>query len=937
MRWFIILAVTIAIGVGGAAAVDANQPAALTMAPDGRIALSLSGAPFAQIAAVAADPQWRFAQPKPASWEPSGDERRFSLSLGGVDLTGVTSLTAATDPHAAEVRFTYQSPAAIELACLGASIELPAAIAAGGTWQADGQRGTFPAAFGEVHLYNGSVRSLTAAAADGRQLVVTFPAATQVLVQDNRRWGPTFSLRLGPQGHRLAAATASTIAFSLSTTGVLERRRSEPVVLTAGADWVPLTTEIEVEPGSALDLSGQGFVKAPCGIDGRVIADREGRFAFERDPTPRRFYGVNLCFDAQYLAHDQADRLTERLVRLGYDSVRIHHYEVGLTGWGKAGFAWDTEKLDRLDYLFAACRKRGLYLTTDLYVSRPVRSAQVGMPGDEDWTYRYKVLVPVHEPAMQDLLTWCRTFFDRVNPHTGVRLADDPTIAWLSLINEGNVANYWSDVRKISQWQVAWNRWLVERYHDRARLALRYGDELKADEDPIAGSVTLPEQPLGDTLRQRDIAVFLADTEQAMARRITGFLRDELKCRALITNLNAWTNPATYQRVRQDFDYVDDHFYVDHPTFVDRDWQLPSRCGNANPLREGAWGGRASAALRLWGKPFTITEYNYAAPGRFRGVGGILTGALAALQGWNGIWRFAYAHGEGSLFQPSPIGYFDLASDPLNQAADRAAVMLFRRGDLATSTHRAVLTLDPAQLREPTTRVPEMNSAPHWLAWLGAIGSEVRAPGSTSAGVLSDGAMPITFGESDDQVLAKLRPHGWLAEGNPTDPRASVFRTGDGALLIDARRGQLAFDTPRTAGGYAESGDTIDAPKAGVRVDGLSQGATVFVTSLDGQPIRRAKRLLITHLTDLQNTGTTYAEPERQLLLKWGGLPHLVRDGTATVHLRIDRPEACTIHGLSTGGRRIGTIATRVVDGELVVPCAVRAADGARMLYEVVR
>ena len=37
------------------------------------------------------------------------------------------------------------------------------------------------------------------------------------------------------------------------------------------------------------------------------------------------------------------------------------------------------QSLDRLDYLLAACGKRGIYVTTDLYVSRPVGAEQVGM------------------------------------------------------------------------------------------------------------------------------------------------------------------------------------------------------------------------------------------------------------------------------------------------------------------------------------------------------------------------------------------------------------------------------------------------------------------------------------------------------------------------------------------------------------------------------
>ena len=102
----------------------------------------------------------------------------------------------------------------------------------------------------------------------------------------------------------------------------------EPITITAGPDWIPLEITLDIEAGSALDFSQLGFVDAPAGKHGRVIARSDGRFAFEQTPDiPRRFYGVNLCFGAHYLSHAEADRLAERLVRLGYNALRIHHYE----------------------------------------------------------------------------------------------------------------------------------------------------------------------------------------------------------------------------------------------------------------------------------------------------------------------------------------------------------------------------------------------------------------------------------------------------------------------------------------------------------------------------------------------------------------------------------------------------------------------------------
>src|SRR5690606_2335722 len=130
------------------------------------------------------------------------------------------------------------------------------------------------------------------------------------------------------------------------------------------------------------------------------------------------------------------------------------------------------------------------------------------------------------------------------NPYTGVRWADEPTLAWISMVNEGNFGNYWNEVRSIPQWTAAWNRWLAAKYADRAALVAAWGEELKEDEDPASGSVSLPGHHSGETPRHRDCALFLADTETEMYSRMVKFVRDELKCRALFTNMNAWTNHA---------------------------------------------------------------------------------------------------------------------------------------------------------------------------------------------------------------------------------------------------------------------------------------------------------------------------------------------------------------------------------------------------------
>ena len=105
--------------------------------------------------------------------------------------------------------------------------------------------------------------------------------------------------------------------------------------------------------------------------------------------------------------------------------------------------------------------------------------------------------------------------------------------------------------------------------------------------------------------------------------------------------------------------------------------------------------------------------------------------------------------------------------------------------------------------------------------------------------------------------------------------------------------------------------------------------ATIWVSALDGKPIAQSSHMLLTHLTDVQNNGIEYADPDLTILLKWGWLPHLMRRGAAEIELTIagrDGPapqdnatHAWHVWRLSPGGRRVAE-----------VPCAASPSGGSR-------
>ena len=722
------------------------------------------------------------------------------------------------------------------------SLELPVDVACGGSWEDDaGKKGTFPVKWDgkTVGMYRGSIRSFTIQPAKGEAFTLKFPKACGVMLQDNRTWTQSFTVRIQPLDGLRNFNTNAQCAFACSVTSPDGTNVSidQPVVVKAGADWTALDYCKDIEAGSALDFSNQGLLDAPAGKHG-WLKNENGHFVFEKLPgKPQRFYGVNLCFDASYPDAEFADQIATRLARLGYNTVRIHHYESdrGAIQGSADGLALNAERMQRLDYLLAKFIEKGIYITTDLFTIRPVKWRAIGIDRDGDVDRQvYKNLVAIYEPAYQNWCAFAKNLLTHVNPYTGRAYKDEPALPLISLINENTILWCWDKIAREAPMKTRWKEWLARK---RAQ-----------DPDYATGVSDDPSQvkPWGNP-----VAIdFMVDQEQAMVKRQRAFLRG-LGVKALLTNQNcAGTEPAMAAMRRATYDYVDNHFYVDHPQFLARSWSLPSRCDNGNPVLSSTLAPVTVAATRQKGLPFTVTEWNFSGPGMYRGVGGIMTGAVAALQDWDGLWRFAYAHGLDAMRDRAGLcGYFDVASDPLGQAGDRASVCLFLRGDLP------------------------------------AVGMDADVAASPS-------------------------------------------------LQIDKTRGSFSIDTPKTAGGFSPSGRLVSGP---VAFDPGETATTLWASAVDGRPIATSRRLLVTHLTDVQANGNVYADSEKRVLLKWGSYPPVVRNGRAKVELAVAKPRAFAVWALETTGRRLEKIPSQVVDGKLVFTVDVKGPNGARMLYELAR
>ena len=824
---------------------------------------------------------------------------RFRMDHDGAKYADCTLALAQLEEGAVRVDWNLEAAAECEVESLCCQMTLPSNTVEGCAWRTEKENGTFSKPRdGGIRISSGRCESFGLVPGKGfPPLRFVSTNAVDFLVQDNRRWSANYCFRLGSlHSRRMAKGDVFTLSFVVRSSSPITAAFARQYVVAAGSEWIPVDYRRDIIEGSALDFSRMGFVDAPAGKHG-WLKNVGGHFEFEGLPgRQQRFYGLNLCGTANFPDHELAEILVKRFKRLGYNALRIHHHDAGMVESSGDGVSLDAANMERFDYLASAAIREGLYLTTDVYVSRArkIKWRHIGIDSDGlvD-THLFKALCAVYEPAFENWAAFAANFFSHVNPYTGRSYADEPAMPLVSLVNEGGFFMGWTrGVRDDPRILASWGNWLARK---------RQADPSFA---PGADPGRLPAN-FWNKKENPAVIQWMGELEARMFARMKARLR-ALGVKALLTNDNCGPHFAALQRAAGDYDYIDDHFYVDHPHFPEKLWSLPSTCPNRNPLLgEGPLAPSAQAFTRMIDKPFTITEWNFSGPGRYRGVGGILTGAMAALQDWDGLWRFAYSHSRDRLRDAdvrSP-GYFDVSADPLAQAGERACMMLFLRGDLAPYSEGVALWDTPESVATTETAYP---GAPKWrdAAWKMKTGSCLS---------------PEVAG--DMRVIRRE-----AADGESPSCDAA------GALRLDRERGSFVIDTPRTSGGFAEEGAVV-AGHLKARITGAP--ATVWVHSLDGAEIPRSRRLLLTHVTDVQGEWAKYSDDSMTTTLKWGARP-LMRNGSAKVAVKHSDAAHCVVYALETSGRRLETIPSEAKDGWLVFTASVEGPQGARTLYEIV-
>ncbi|HSI85783.1 MAG TPA: hypothetical protein VK970_18510 [Candidatus Methylacidiphilales bacterium] len=726
------------------------------------------------------------------------------------------------------------------------------------------------------------------------------------------------------------------------------RTVSMPVEFGANSDWASHDHKLEVRAGSVFDFSS--LTEAPAGRHGPLIATPEGHFEFQARPGKRvRFWGVNLCFGANFLDKKQAEQLAERLARSGYNAVRFHHFDGQLIRPGTPSWLIDMDELDKLDYLFACLKKRGIYINIDLYTFRPFSDDEFksfgfgsGVIKIEDQRSWFKAIMPISDNAFESWSKYAKKLLTHRNPYTGTSWADDPALIGICPVNEDTITMLNNRPQMLAAYESLLPRWKAEN----------------------------PKLPLMSP--EEEFNLFLQIKQKESDARMADFLHS-LKVNALISGTN-WGCNLPQSLLRSQYDYVDDHAYQDHPSFPKVQWALPYSFKQSDAVKNFASVPREMFPSRVFGKPFTCTEYNYAQPNRFRAQGMVLMPAYAGLQDWDAIYNFDYASAASTLKQSSPAQAFSIATDPIGMLADRVSALLFRRGDVKPAESGVIFAADStASFGSDKGRWPRVPMDFSHLGLITRVGTMWESANEFVAGptlgvefedvyggsTLEDSrgkrlkslvtkqnivAVVSTDGQNDGEGLYQAGDRlvervvkDRLKAPAAGDLVAKRFVSETGQIELFGQTGALKMVTPRSEGFILPPGQEFTGDRVQIK-NGEAYGAVV-VTAVDDKPIAESQRLLVVHLTNSVNTGMRFADEDLRLLEDIGRLPHLIRRGTVDIDLRLRRDGNWRAYAVDATGLRkedITLTAGRELDQLRLSASTVNASRKTTLAYELV-
>jgi len=668
--------------------------------------------------------------------------------------------------------------------------------------------------------------------------------------------------------------------------------------LGAQAPMQPFVIDHFQRTDSKADVSF--LLDAPAGKHG-FIRDAGGHLA--HDGGRIRFWGVNITGwtkgSALLPPKEDAALWAAQLGRLGINCVRFHFLDRTTTqiprglidGTRNDSRAFDREQVDRLDYFIYELKKRGIYSDLNLNVGRDYKPGD-GVP-DAELIRQAKAMTYVGPRLLELQREYARMLLTHFNPYTKSEYRNEPAIAIVELVNENSVLEFWSrnwlkgELRPgAPRFQLDftpyYEKLLTDGYNEWLRKRMS-GVELErfrklAGAKPGEPVRRLRREEFADAPKERFYteAAYYTGIEAGFFREMKAYLKDTLGVKSLITGTADHTYFIPGQPLLRStsslMDIVDAHVYWQHPAiFGRRNMPMVN-----DPLHSTVVKLTRSAFA---GKPFAVTEVNHPQPSEYLSEMIPILAAYGAFQDWDGIFFYTFEPKLRGAWQAMLADPFDITVDPVRVAQLPAGALLFLR-DVRPAARVVERRYSSEQVNE-SMRLPE-SEMPYFTPGFPLSiplrhGSRVRC--------LDCDAAPMPADDPAGPYVSDTRELAW-----------HVSAEKGGLVAIDTERSQALVGFVR---GHEKSTSHLLAEVE-------NDFCAITLSSLDGRPLARSGRMLLTATAREQNTGSQWNR-RRTLWETRGGPPTMIEPVTGWLMLRnIDGAVGMTVTALDGSARPIG-------------------------------
>jgi hypothetical protein len=626
------------------------------------------------------------------------------------------------------------------------------------------------------------------------------------------------------------------------------------------------------------------LLDAPAGKHGFVRA--QGAHLVTEDGKRIRFWGVNVTDwskgSVMVPSKDDAPLWAATLARFGVNCVRLQFLDLPtprglIDGKRDDTRALDAEALDREDFFIAELEKRGIYINFNLLVGRPFKAGD-GVQDYEKIREGAKG-ISLYDPRLIELQKeYARQLLAHSNPYTKQEYRNDPAVAMVEINNENAL---WIGSHGPTPY---YDHELADLYNVWLKKNLSAADLKRLRE--LTGSAGDDSVPLLQNRAQIETAPkerfyaesrFFLDTQRGYWEGMRDYLTKTLGVKSLImTTADHGHTGSGYPLLlaTSSFDTNDGHTYWQH------DWENKIKAPMVNDPFNSTVVELSRTAVA--GKPYTVSEVNNPFPNDWASEGIPILAAYANFQDWDAIIWYTFEPKASPNWKPYIGDAFDLSLDPVKMPQLAAGSLMFLRADVSPAESTVLRSYTRDEIVDSVLLIPATDR-PYFTP-----GFPLAVPLEHESRIESLDGAPVPSFTAPKVTNPIVSDTGQLAWYNSS-----------------AMTGMVTVDTPRSQaliGFVKTNGKSVSNLSAVVQ----NRFCTIWITSLESEPISRASRLLLTLGSRVENEGMLW-NPRRSNLSDWGGSPSLIEPVVGEITLRnLDRASVVSAQALDGSGQPTG-------------------------------